>query len=77
MFYGFFTKSISEKNAYISIIIGIAMGLLFFPSPDFSKSILVGILFPIDFFPNFISQSLLFLSFLVATFVPIFTWKIK
>ncbi len=77
VFYSFFTKSISEKNAYISIIIGIAVGLLFFPSPDFSNSILVGILFPIDFFPNFVSQSLLFLSFLIATFVPIFTWKIK
>jgi len=77
VFYSFFSKSISEKNAYISIIIGIAAGLLFFPSPDFSKSILVGILFPIDFFPSFMSQSLLFLSFLIATFVPIFTWKIK
>ena len=77
VFYSFFTKSISEKNSYISIIIGIAAGLLFFPSPDFSKSILVGILFPIDFFPSFISQSLLFLSFLIATFLPIFTWKIK
>ena len=77
VFYSFFTKSISEKNAYISIIIGIAVGLLFFPSPDFSKSILVGILFPIDFFPSFMPQSLLFLSFLIATFVPIFTWKIK
>ncbi len=77
VFYSFFTKSISEKNAYISIIIGIAAGLLLFPSPDFSKSILVGILFPIDFFPSFMSQSLLFLSFLIATFVPIFTWKIK
>ena len=30
IFYSFFTKSISEKNAYISIIIGIATGLLFF-----------------------------------------------
>ena len=77
IFYSFFTKSISEKNAYVSIIIGITAGLLLFPSPDFSKSILVGILFPINFFPSFVSQSLLFLSFLIATFVPIFTWKIK
>ena len=77
IFYSFFTKSISEKNAYVSIMIGIAAGLLLFPSPDFSKSILVGILFPINFFPSFVPQSLLFLSFLIATFVPIFTWKIK
>ena len=77
IFYSFFKKSISEKNAYISIIIGLVVGLLFFPSPDFSKSILVGILFPINFFPDFVSQSLLFLSFLLAILVPIFTWKIK
>ena len=77
IFYSFFTKSISEKNAYISILIGIMSGLLVFPSPDFSKSILVGILFPNDFFPSFVSQSLLFLSFLIATFIPVFTWKIK
>jgi len=77
VFYSFFKKVISEKNAYISIVIGLAIGLLFFPSPDFSKSILVGILFPINFFPDFVSQSLLFISFLLATFVPIFTWRIK
>ena len=77
IFYSFYTKSINEKNAYISIILGLAIGLLFFPSPDFSKSILIGILLPVDFFPDFISQSLLFLSFLLATFVPIITWKIK
>ena len=77
IFYSFYTKSINEKNAYISIILGLAIGLLFFPSPDFSKSILIGTLLPVDFFPDFISQSLLFLSFLLATFVPIITWKIK
>ncbi len=77
VFYSFFTKSISEKNAYISILIGIVSGLLLFPSPDFSKSFLVGILFPNDFFPIFVSQSLLFLSFFVATFIPVFTWKFK
>ena len=31
----------------------------------------------VDFFPPFISQSLLFSSFTLATFVPIFTWKLK
>jgi Na+/proline symporter len=77
LFYSFYEKSIKEKNAYISILIGLIVGLLLFPSPDFSKSILVGLLFPINFFPEFVSQSLLFLSFLLATFVPIFTWKIR
>ena len=77
LFYSFYNKSIKEKNAYTSILIGLISGLLLFPSPDFSKSILVGILFPNSLFPDFVSQSLLFLSFLLATFVPIFTWKIK
>ncbi len=77
VFYSFYDKKISEKNAYISIIIGLFVGLLLFPSPDFSKSILIGILFPANNFPAFMSQSLLFISFLLATFVPIVTWKIK
>jgi Na+/proline symporter len=77
IFCSFYDKKLSEKNAYISIIIGLFAGLLLFPSPDFSKSILIGILFPVSNFPTFMSQSLLFMSFLVATFFPILTWKIK
>jgi Na+/proline symporter len=77
IFFSFYSKSLNEKNSYISIIIGLAAGILFFPSPDFSKSILIGIIFPLDFFPSFLSQSLLFCSFIFATFVPIFTWKLK
>ncbi len=77
IFNGFYSKTFFEKNAYVSIILGLIAGLLLFPSPDFSKSILIGILFPIDMFPSFVSQSLLFLSFIVATFVPIMTFKIK
>ncbi len=77
LFYSFYEKSIKEKNAYISILIGLIVGLLLFPSPDFSKSILVGLLFPKSFFPEFVSQSLLFLSFLLATFAPILAWKIR
>ena len=77
IFYSFYSKSLNEKNTYISIIVGLTAGLLLFPSPDFSKSILIGIIFPTDFFPSIISQSLLFFSFLVATFLPVFTWKLK
>jgi len=77
IFCSFYRRSLNEKSAYISIGIGLFVGLLFFPSPDFSKSILVGIIFSIDTFPLFLSQSLLFTSFLVATFLPIVTWKIK
>ena len=77
VFYSFYSKILNEKNSYISIIIGLVTGILLFPSPDFSKSILVGIIFPHDFFPLYVSQSLLFCSFILATFVPIFTWKLK
>ena len=77
IFYSFYTKSLNEKNILVSIIIGLAGGLLLFPSPDFSKSLLVGIILPVDFVPAFISQSLLFSSFIVATFLPVITWKLK
>ena len=77
IFYGFYDKKINEKNAYISIIFGLILGLLLFPSPDFSKSIIVGILLPISSFPEFLTQSLLFSSFFVATFLPILGWKLK
>ena len=77
VFYSFYNKKLNEKNAYISIIIGLFVGLLLFPSPDFSKSILIGVLFPTSVFPAFMSQSLLFLSFLFATFFPILAWKTK
>ena len=47
VFYSFYTRSLNEKNAYISIGMGLFAGLLFFPSPDFSKSILIGVIFSI------------------------------
>jgi Na+/proline symporter len=77
VFYSFYNKRINEKNAYISIILGLIGGFLLFPAPDFSKSLLVGTMFPIELFPAFVSQSLLFLSFLVATFVPVSIWKLR
>ena len=77
VFYSFYDKSINEKTAFISIIIGLIGGLLLFPAPDFSKSLLVGILFPKDTFVPFVSQSLLFLSFAVATFLPWLILKFK
>tara|TARA_B100001540_G_C15744658_1_gene613932 strand:- start:851 stop:1432 length:582 start_codon:yes stop_codon:yes gene_type:complete len=77
IFFSFYNKDIKEKNAYISIVFGLVSGLLLFPSTDFSNSILIGILFPHEFFPAFMSQSLLFMSFLIATFFPYLTWKIR
>jgi hypothetical protein len=70
VFYGFYQKKIKEKNAIISIFLGLLLGLLFFPSPDFSKSILVGIFLPYELFPQIISSYLLFWSFLLATVGP-------
>jgi len=77
IFYGLYSKVISEKNIYISIIIGLISGLLLFPSPDFTKSILIGFIFPSDSVPSIISSSLLFISFITATIIPVFTWKIN
>ena len=70
VFYGFYQRKFVEKNAMISILLGLFLGLLLFPSTDFSRSILVGTLLPFDLFPHFISSSLLFWSFLIATLVP-------
>ena len=77
IFYSFYSKSLTEKTAYVSIIIGLIGGILLFPSPDFSKSILVGFIIPVSYFPEFVTQSLLFLSFIAATLLPIMTWKVK
>ena len=77
VFYSFYNKKLNEKTAYISIIIGLIGGFLLFPVPDFSKSLLVGIILPTEIFPVFVSQSLLFLSFLIATFIPAAIWKLR
>ena len=77
VFYSFYNKGINEKTAYISIVVGLLGGFLMFPFPDFSKSLLVGILIPKEMFAPFVVQSLLFLSFIVATFLPVIILKIK
>jgi Na+/proline symporter len=77
VFYSFYDKKINEKNAYISILIGLIGGFLMFPFPDFSKSLLVGVLIPEEMFVPFIVQSLLFLSFFIATFLPAIIIKVK
>jgi Na+/proline symporter len=74
IFYSFYNK-INEKTAYTSILIGLIGGFLMFPAPDFSKSLLVGVLVQEELFMPFITQSLLFLSFMIATFLPLITIK--
>jgi len=77
VFYSFYNKKLNEKTAYCAIIAGSIGGFLLFPSPDFSKSLLVGTILPTELFPAFVSQSLLFLSFIIATFLPMVFWKVK
>ena len=77
VFYSFYNKDVDEKTAYFSIIFGLIVGFLVFPTPDFSKSLLVGVLMPKELFAPFIIQSLLFLSFVIATFLPFIVLKIK
>jgi hypothetical protein len=48
-----------------------------FPFPDFSKSLLVGVLMSKELFSPFVAQSLLFLSFIIATFLPAVILKLK
>jgi len=76
VFYSFYNK-VNEKTAYLSIVIGLIGGFLMFPFPDFSKSLLVGVFMPKELFSSFVSQSLLFLSFVIATFLPAIILKLK
>jgi len=77
VFYSFYNKDINERAAYVAIIVGLIGGFLLFPFPDFSKSLLVGVLISKELFSPFILQSLLFLSFVVATFLPAIILKLK
>ena len=77
VFYSFYNKNMNEKTAYVSIVIGLIGGFLMFPAPDFSKSLLVGVIMPKELFGPFVAQSLLFLSFVVATFLPLVVFKAK
>ena len=70
IFYGFFSKKIDTKLAAFSIFCGLLFGLLFFPSPDFQSSILVGNLISIDNFSVFIKSNLLFIAFIISLFLP-------
>ena len=77
VFYSFYNKQINEKTAYVSIFAGLIGGFLMFPAPDFSKSLLVGVMLSKELFAPIVSQSLLFFSFIIATFLPILVFKAK
>ena len=65
-----FNKTISQRLGFYSVVGGLICGLSLFPNQTFEKSILVGNLLPVDSFPNWISNALLFWSFVFATIIP-------
>ena len=69
IFYGFFNKKINFKLSCTSILSALISGILFFPSMDFQKSILVGNILPIEFFSSIIISNLLFISFAIAILI--------
>ncbi len=71
IFKGLYQKKIYSYRSLVLIMAGLCLGLLFFPSTDFSKSLLVGVMFNKSLFNEFFTNSLLFWSFLFATFSPI------
>ena len=72
IFYGFFRKKIEFKLARLSILLGLISGFLFFPSIDFQKSLLVGIILPSDLFNNLVTNNLLFVSFAISILTQFF-----
>jgi Na+/proline symporter len=72
IFKGFYQKKIYPNQSFILIMIGLFSGLLFFPSIDFSKSLLIGVIFDKSNFNEIFTNFLLFWSFLFATFSPMF-----
>ena len=72
IFYGFFKKKIDFKLARLSILLGLISGFLFFPSIDFQKSLLVGIILPLDLFSSLITNNLLFISFAISILTQFF-----
>jgi hypothetical protein len=72
IFKGLYQNKIYPNQSFILIMTGLSLGLLFFPSIDFSKSLLIGVIFDKSNFNEIFTNSLLFWSFLFATFSPMF-----
>jgi len=70
VFFGMFNKNISKELGLYSVMSGLISGLALFPNQTFEKSILIGNILPVEYFPGWISTALLFWSFVLATFVP-------
>ena len=72
IFKSLYQRKIYPRRSLFLILIGLGTGLLFFPSPDFSKSLLAGVFIEKTFFYEFFFNSLLFFSFFFSVFNPIF-----
>ena len=70
IFKSFYQKKIYPLRSLVLIMIGLCLGLLFFPSTDFSKSLLVGVIFNKSLFSEFFTNYLLFWSFLFSSLTP-------
>ena len=71
IFKGLYQKKIYRHRCLFLIMSGLCLGLLFFPSTDFSKSLLVGFIFNKSIFNEIFTNSLLFWSFLFAFITPL------
>jgi len=72
IFSGFYIRKVNKKIAYIGLSLSLFLGLIIFPSIDFSKSILTHVIFKPDYFPSLFTSNLLFFSFIVGLLVPLF-----
>ena len=71
IFKGLYQNKIYPGRCLFLIMSGLCLGLLFFPSTDFSKSLLVGFIFNKSIFNEIFTNSLLFWSFLFAFITPL------
>ncbi len=76
IFKGLYQKKIYPRRSLVLIIIGLCLGLLFFPSVDFTESLIIGVIFNKSHFNQIFTDSLLFWSFLFATLSPFIFDKI-
>ena len=76
IFKGLYQKKIYSRRSLVLIIIGLCLGLLFFPSVDFTESLIIGVIFNKSHFNEIFTNSLLFWSFLFATLSPFIFDKI-
>jgi Na+/proline symporter len=70
IFKGIYQNKIHKFKSLFLITVGIFLGLLLFPSPDFTKSLLIGVIFEKNIFNTIFINSLLFWSFLVSFIMP-------